>query len=235
MLPRRRSILRILKGCGRVHQRADVAHRPHVDLAARQERHRAVEVDGEAALDLVEDDAFDLLLVVELLLEPGPALLAARLVARQHGLAQRVLDALEVDLDGVADLEFRRLARNGELAHGHAAFHLEADVDHRQVLLDGGDDALDDAALEGIVLGQRLAQQRGEVLAGGVEFLGSFSNGGAHSCSCSMYLAMAVGHVSRDGPSAAGIGVPCLRHMTPDPGSVPVVVWFTRRRILVPA
>jgi len=27
-----------------------------------------------------------------------------------------------------------------------------------------------------------------------------------------MYLAMAVGHVSRDGPSAAGIGVPWLRH-----------------------
>ena len=154
-----------------MHQRPDVAHGAHVHLAARQERHRAVEVDGEAALDLVEDDALDLLLGVELLLEPGPALLAPRLVARQHGLAQRVLDALEIDLDGVADLQLRRLARNGELAHGNAAFHLQADVDHRQVLLDGGDDALHDAALEGIVLGQRLAQQRGEVLARGVEFL----------------------------------------------------------------
>ena len=106
-----------LEGLRRVHQRADVAHRAHVHLAARQERHGAVEVDGEAALDLVEDDALDLLLGVELLLEPGPALLAARLLARQHGLAERVLDALQVDLDGVADLELRRLARNGELAH----------------------------------------------------------------------------------------------------------------------
>ena len=35
-----------------VHQRADVADRTDVDLAARQERHRAVEIDGEAALDL---------------------------------------------------------------------------------------------------------------------------------------------------------------------------------------
>ena len=35
----------------------DVADRPDVDLGARQERHGAVEIDGEAALDLVEDDA----------------------------------------------------------------------------------------------------------------------------------------------------------------------------------
>ena len=40
-----------------VHQRRDVADRTDVDLRARQEGHGAVEVDGEAALDLVEDDA----------------------------------------------------------------------------------------------------------------------------------------------------------------------------------
>src|SRR5215470_8431813 len=48
-----------------VHQRGDVADRADVDLAARQERHGAVEVDREAALDLVEDDALDLLVVLE--------------------------------------------------------------------------------------------------------------------------------------------------------------------------
>ena len=42
------------------HQRRDIADRPDVDLAARQEGHGAVEIDGEAALDLVEDDAVDL-------------------------------------------------------------------------------------------------------------------------------------------------------------------------------
>jgi len=99
-----------LEGLGRVHQRADVAHRPHVHLAARQKRHGAIEIDGEPALDLVEDDALDLLLAVEFLLEPGPALLAARLFAREHRLAQRVLDTLQIDLDGVADLEVGRLA-----------------------------------------------------------------------------------------------------------------------------
>ena len=105
MLPRRRSILRIWNGCVDVHQRRDVADRPDVDLRARQERHRAVEIDREAALDLVEDDARDLLVALERLLELAPALLAARLVARQHRLAERVLDALEIDLDGVADLD----------------------------------------------------------------------------------------------------------------------------------
>ena len=82
-----------------MHQRADVAHGADVDLAARKERHGAVEIDGEAALDLVEDDARDLLALLEHLLEAGPALLAARLVARQHRFTERVLDALEVDLD----------------------------------------------------------------------------------------------------------------------------------------
>ncbi len=92
-----------------MHQRADVAHGADVDLAAGKERHGAVEIDGEAALDLVEDDARDLLALLEHLLEARPALLAARLVARQHGLTERVLDALQVDLDLVADLRARRL------------------------------------------------------------------------------------------------------------------------------
>src|SRR6202000_2836349 len=40
-----------------VHQRGDVADRTDVHLRARQEGYGTVEVDGEAALDLVEDDA----------------------------------------------------------------------------------------------------------------------------------------------------------------------------------
>ena len=103
--------LQDLEGLRHVHQRADVADRADVDLAARQEGHGAVEIDGEAALDAVEDDAFDALVGLVLLLEPGPALLAPRLLARQHRLADRVLDALEIDLDLVADLKVVRPAR----------------------------------------------------------------------------------------------------------------------------
>ena len=64
-----------------VHQRGDVADRADVHLAARQEGHGAVEIDGEAALDLVEDDAGDFLVVLERRLQLAPAFLAPRLVA----------------------------------------------------------------------------------------------------------------------------------------------------------
>src|SRR4051812_23149037 len=88
-----------------IHQWRDVADRPDVDLAARQECHGAVEIDREAALDLIEDDARDLLVGLERFLQLAPAFLAARLVAREHGIAKRVLDALEINLDLVADLQ----------------------------------------------------------------------------------------------------------------------------------
>ncbi len=87
------------------HQRGDVADRADIDLRARQERHGAVEIDRVAALDLVEDDAVDVLVGLEGLLELDPALLAASLVARDDGFAERVLDALDIDLDLVADLD----------------------------------------------------------------------------------------------------------------------------------
>ena len=89
----------------RLHQRRHVADRADIDLAARQERHGAVEIDGEAALDLVEDDAFDLFLFLESLFELDPAFLAPRLVARNDRLAERVLDPLKINLDLIADGE----------------------------------------------------------------------------------------------------------------------------------
>ncbi len=107
-----------------VHQRRDVADRPDIDLRARQEGHGAVEIDGEAALDLIEDDALHLFVILERLFELAPAFLAARLVARQHRFAERILDAFEIDLDGVADLDLGVAAGPGEFAQRHAAFGL---------------------------------------------------------------------------------------------------------------
>src|SRR5437588_3545057 len=83
-------------------QRRHIAHRADVDLTARQEGHGAVEIDREAALDLIEDDAFDLLVAFEGLFELDPAFFAARLVTRDDGFAERVLDALQIDFDLVA-------------------------------------------------------------------------------------------------------------------------------------
>ena len=149
-----------------VHQRRDVADRPDIDLRARQEGHRAVEIDGEAALDLIEDDAVHLLVVVEGLLELAPAFLAARLVARQHGLAERIFDAVEKHLDLVADLEFAFAAGPCEFAQRHAAFGLQADVDDGHVLLDRNNGALDDGAFLQVAAGKGLVEHGGKIVAG---------------------------------------------------------------------
>jgi hypothetical protein len=150
-----------------VHQRADVADRTNVDLRARQEGHGAVEVDGEAALNLIEDDALDLLIGLEGLFELDPALFAPRLVARDHGLAQRVLDALEIDLDFLADGGGRIAAVAGEFLEGDAAFGLQTDVDDGDVLLDGDDAPLDDGTFEGLVIAIALFEQGGKIFARG--------------------------------------------------------------------
>ena len=132
---------------------------------ARQEGHGAVEVDREAALDLVEDHAFDLLVLLEGLFELDPALLAARLVARDDGLAERVLDALQIDLDLVADTRRGIAAVIGEFLEGDAPFGLQADVDDGHVLFDRDHPALDDRAFEGLVIAIGFVEQSGKVLA----------------------------------------------------------------------
>src|SRR5882762_117734 len=149
-----------------VHQRGDVADRADIDLGARQERHGAVEIDGEAALDLVEDDAMHLLIVVEGLLELAPAFLAARLVARQHGFAERIFDAVEEHLDLVADLEVGLAAGTVEFAKRHAAFGLEADIDDGHVFFNRNNDALDDGAFLQIAACEGFIEHRGKIVAG---------------------------------------------------------------------
>src|ERR1700761_9632537 len=149
-----------------VHQRSNVADRTDIDLRARQEGDRAVEVDREAALDLVEDDAVNLLVVVEGLLELAPAFLAARLVARQHGFAECVLDAIEEHFDLVADLEFVFAAGPGEFAQRHAAFGLQADVDDGHVLFNRNHLALDDGAFLKVAAGEGLVEHRGKIVTG---------------------------------------------------------------------
>src|ERR1700730_7547316 len=151
-----------------IHQRCDVADRADIDLRARQEGNRAVEIDGEAALDLVEDDAVDLFVILERLFELAPAFLAARLVARQHGLAERILDTVEEHLDLVADLEIAFAAGAGEFAQRHAAFSLQADIDVGHVLFNRNHRALDDGAFLQVSAGEGLVQHRGEIVAGRV-------------------------------------------------------------------
>src|SRR6185295_10877099 len=97
--------LQNLEGLGKVHQRPDVADRADVDLASGQEGDGAVEIDGEAAFDPAEDHALDPVAGGELGLELVPGGLAAGAVAAEHGLALMVLDAVDIDLDLIADIE----------------------------------------------------------------------------------------------------------------------------------
>ena len=132
---------------GLAHQRADIAYRTDIHLAARQKRHRAAQVDREATLHAAEDRAHDALVVGECLLENGPGFLAARLVARQDGLAFLVLHAIDEDVDLVAFLHFGGAAI-GEFTQCDAALGLEADIDGDEIVGDANDPALDDRAFE---------------------------------------------------------------------------------------
>ena len=151
-----------------VHQRGDVADRADIDLRTGQERHGAAEVDGEAALDPAEDDALDALAGGVLRLQRVPGGFAAGAVARQHRLAHGILDAVDEHFDFVADVQLGLHAGRCKLAERHAALRLQADIDDREVVLDGGDAALDHATFEGLILAERALEHRCEIVAGGL-------------------------------------------------------------------
>src|SRR3546814_2233596 len=81
-----------------------------------------------------------------------PGGFAAGAVARQHRFALVVLDAVDIDLDLVADLQIALLARRGEFAERDAAFRLQPDVDDGQVVLARGDGAFADLAFNTFIL-----------------------------------------------------------------------------------
>src|SRR6185437_12840973 len=137
-----------LEGLRRSQQRGDVTYRADIDLAARQERDRAIQIDGEAAFDAAEDHAGHALIGLEALFELRPCLFAPRLLSRNLRFAVLVFHALEINFDGIAGLDLGRAARGREFLQCDAAFGFEADIDERHIVLDGDDDALDDRAFE---------------------------------------------------------------------------------------
>src|SRR5213592_3180480 len=106
MLPRRRSILRIWNGCGTFI--SGVTSR--IGRMSTWLRGRKATAPSRSTVK----PPFTWLKICPVTVsffsnisEPNPALLAPRLLARQHRLAERVLDALQVDLDLVAGDELR--------------------------------------------------------------------------------------------------------------------------------
>src|SRR3546814_7421151 len=86
-------------------------------------------------------------------------------VTAQHRFAVRILDAVDIDLDFVADLEVGLLPRRGEFAHRHAAFALQPDVDDGEIVLDSRDGALYDMAFEAVGAAERLLEHGREIIA----------------------------------------------------------------------
>jgi len=149
------------------HQRADVADRTDVHLRARQEGRGAAQVDGEAALHAADDHAVDRHAFGEHDFQTGPGFLAAGLVAADDRFAQRVLDALQIDLDVIADLGDHRAFADAELAGRDTTFGLQTDVDDYDVLLDADHAAVDDLAFAEIAAAEALVEKRGEIVARG--------------------------------------------------------------------
>jgi hypothetical protein len=101
----------------------------------------------------------------------GPGFFALGLLAAQHRFAQGVLEALEEDLDRVADLQ-RGLAVlvDAEFLDQDAAFGLQTDVDNGEVLFDPDDQTLDDGAFGEIAGSAHGGVEEGrEIIAAGVE------------------------------------------------------------------
>ncbi len=101
---------------------------------------------GEATLDLIEDVALHLLVVLEGAFELAPAFFAPGLVAGQDGFTERIFDALQVNLDLVTNLDLVAAAGSGKFAQLNAAFGLQSDVDDGDVLFDADDGTLDHRA-----------------------------------------------------------------------------------------
>ena len=109
-------------------QRIEIAHGAHVDLRAGQERADA-DVDGEAALDALDDAADDDLALGVGLLDLVPDLHLLGFFAREDDVAVAIFGALEQHVDGVAGLHGHFAALVEELIDADDAFRFVADVD----------------------------------------------------------------------------------------------------------
>ena len=121
----------------------------HVDLRAGEERADA-DVDGEPALDALDDAADDDLALGVGLLDLVPDLHLLRFFAGEDDVAFAVFGALEQDVDDVAGLHGDFAGLVEELGNLDDAFGLVADVDDdfRRRHLENG--ALDDLAFRDV-------------------------------------------------------------------------------------
>ncbi len=107
-----------------------IADGAQVDLRAGQERMRAMDVDRQTALDAVDDDGLDGLLLVVGLFDFFPGVNALRLLVREVDVAFFGLALVAHDVDFIAGLELGIALMIEHLRKRQHAFRLGADIDH---------------------------------------------------------------------------------------------------------
>src|SRR5690606_3113767 len=150
-----------------VHQRADVANRTDVHLRTRKERVGAAEVDSEAALHAADERTVDGFLRSERLLEARPGFFAARFLAADDSVTERVFDTVEINFDDVARLRLAGAVVDEEFTERDSAFGLEANIDNDEIVFDRNHGGRHHAAFNHTLGAQPLIEQRGENVARG--------------------------------------------------------------------
>src|SRR5690606_34273757 len=127
-------------------QVSGVTHRTDVDQRTRQERADAVDVDGEAALDLAVDDALDDFFCGESCFQNDPALGTLGLLAGQFGFTEAVFHRVQRDVDFVTDLDGQLALLVVELLERDDALGLQTGMHGNPVTVDVDHNAGDDGA-----------------------------------------------------------------------------------------
>ncbi len=133
-------------------------------------------IDGEAALDALDDDALDGLFLVVGALNVVPGAKALSLLVGELGVTVFGLTLLAHDVDFVAGLEAGLALVIEDFGDGHHAFRLGADIDD-----DVGGRQLDHGAFDHVVIADRFFGLGGEVFEGGGKVVaggGGFGRGG---------------------------------------------------------
>src|ERR1700678_129558 len=146
-----------------------IADGAQVHLGARQERARALNVDGKAALDALYDDAFDRLLFVVGALNLIPGAQTLRFEMREVDVSLFGLALLAHDIDFVAGLKLRIALVIEDLRNRRHAFGFRSDIDE-----DVGRGELHDGAFYHVIVADRffclvlkVMERGGKIVAAG--------------------------------------------------------------------
>src|ERR1035441_2020133 len=151
-----------------------IADGTEIDLRAGQKGVRTLNVEGQATLDALDDDALDGLLLVVSALDLVPRAQALRFQVREVHVALFVFTFLAHHVDLVAGLELGLALVIENLGDRRHAFRLGSDIDHHV-----GRGQLHHATFNNVVLahgflgfGLEAVQRGGKIIAGGGSILG---------------------------------------------------------------